>query len=121
MDIKNGFESLTKDIQEYLKRNFEDARMTFVEETSLMIGNTLASLILTLMLFVAFLFILFGVTILLADVIGFTLATAVSGSIVAAVAIAIYLMREKLFVNGVVKHMCRIFVLKRRENDREKK
>ena len=82
MELKEDFESLAKDVQEYLKRSLDNTKLTLVEELSLMIGNALATMIVTMMLFVALLFILAAMVALLSEVVGFVLAMLIAGAVV---------------------------------------
>ena len=113
MELKEDFESLAKDVQEYLKRSLDNTKLTLVEELSLMIGNALA----TMMLFVALLFILAAMVALLSEVVGFVLAMLIAGAVVVILALLVYLLRSRLFIDGIVGHLCRIFIIKKREHE----
>ena len=117
MELKEDFESLAKDVQEFLKRSLDNTKLTLVEELSLMIGNALATMIVTMMLFVALLFILAAMVALLSEVVGFVFAMIIAGAFVMILALLVYLLRSRLFIDGIVGHLCRIFIIKKREHE----
>lgn len=117
--MKSDFEELCKDAQECINRGKENLKMTFIEEMSLMIGNALASMILVLILFVAFMCILAAAVSLLARYAGFAAAMAIAGIAVAILAAVIHSMRERLFIDGIVKHLCRLLMLRREDDEKE--
>ena len=116
--MKKEFENLTEDVQEYIGRRVDNIKMRIVEELSVIMGDMLASLVIFIMLFTAFLFILIGVVTALAYMIGFVYAMVLAGGIIIAVSAIIYLSRAWLFVDTIVKHLCRLLAV-RKEVDNE--
>ena len=103
MELKEDFESLAKDVQEYLKRSLDNTKLTLVEELSLMIGNALATMIVTMMLFVALLFILAAMVALLSEVVGFVLAMLIAGMNIVRSGLLQGLKRKRLYVTAAMK------------------
>lgn len=121
MGIEKDFDELAKDVQEYLKRSADDAKMTIAEEVSLMIGNAIASAVLSVMLFTAFLLLLAAAMLFLSRFTGIIPAFLIGAAAVAAIAGILYYMRERIFTDAIVRHMCRLFMLRRKGNEREEK
>ena len=116
--MKEDFENLTEDVQEYIGRRVDNIKMRVVEELSVIMGDMLASLVIFFMLFTAFLFILIGVVTALTYAIGFVYAMMLAAGIIIAVSVVIYWSRTWLFVDTIVKHLCRLLSV-RKEVDNE--
>lgn len=117
MGLGRKIENLSSDAQEYLKRSLDDYKMGVVEEVSLMAGGFLAATALFLILFAAFLFMLIAVVALLANVIGFAGAMLVAGGVLAVAAAVLYCMRTQIFVNSAVRHLSRLFALRKEDSN----
>lgn len=115
--MNDGFENLSKDVQEYIVRRVDNVKMTMAEELSIMMGDMLAALVLFFMLFAAFLFVLIGAVAALAQIIGFVYAMLLAAAIIAAVALILYSYRTAIFVNTMVKHLCRLLSIKKEVRD----
>ena len=119
MGVIEDFDNLSKDAQEYLKRRVEGVKMGVVEELSVMMGNAFASLVLFLFLFEALLFILIAVVVVLSRVVDVVLAMLIAGALLVVLAAVIYFLRVRIFTDGIVRHLCRLFSV-RKEAGNEK-
>ena len=117
MGVIEDFDNLSKDAQEYLKRRVEGVKMGVVEELSVMMGNAFASLVLFLFLFEALLFILIAVVVVLSRVVDVVVAMLIAGALLVVLAAVVYFLRERIFTDGIVRHLCRLFSLRKEAGD----
>ena len=117
MGVIEDFDNLSKDAQEYLKRRVEGVKMGVVEEFSVMMGNAFASLVLFLFLFEALLFILIAVVVVLSRVVDVVVAMLIAGALLVVLAAVIYFLRERIFTDGIVRHLCRLFSVRKEAGD----
>ena len=117
MGVIEDFDNLSKDAQEYLKRRVEGVKMGVVEELSVMMGNAFASLVLFLFLFEALLFILIAVVVVLSRVVDVVVAMLIAGALLVVLAAVIYFLRERIFTDGIVRHLCRLFSVRKEAGD----
>lgn len=117
MGVIEDFDNLSMDAQEYLKRRVEGVKMGVVEELSVMMGNAFASLVLFLFLFEALLFILIAVVVVLSRVVDVVVAMLIAGALLVVLAAVIYFMRERIFTDGIVRHLCRLFLVRKEAGD----
>ena len=117
MGVIEDFDNLSKDAQEYLKRRVEGVKMGVVEELSVMMGNAFASLVLFLFLFEALLFILIAVVVVLSRVVDVVVAMLIAGALLVVLAAVIYFLRVRIFTDGIVRHLCRLFSMRKEAGD----
>ena len=117
MGVIDDFDNLSKDAQEYLKRRVEGVKMGVVEELSVMMGNAFASLVLFLFLFEALLFILIAVVVVLSRVMDVVVAMLIAGALLVVLAAVIYFLRVRIFTDGIVRHLCRLFSVRKEAGD----
>ena len=117
MGVIEDIDNLSKDAQEYLKRRVEGVKMGVVEELSVMMGNAFASLVLFLFLFEALLFILIAVVVVLSRVVDVVVAMLIAGVLLVVLAAVIYFLRERIFTDGIVRHLCRLFSVRKEAGD----
>ena len=117
MGVIEDFDNLSKDAQEYLKRRVEGVKMGVVEELSVMMGNAFASLVLFLFLFEALLFILIAVVVVLSRVVDVVVAMLIAGALLVVLAAVIYFLRERIFTDGIARHLCRLFSVRKEAGD----
>lgn len=117
MGVIEDFDNLSKDAQEYMKRRVEGVKMGVVEELSVMMGNAFASLVLFLFLFEALLFILIAVVVVLSRVVDVVVAMLIAGALLVVLAAVIYFLRERIFTDGIVRHLCRLFSVRKEAGD----
>ena len=113
MGVIEDFDNLSKDAQEYLKRRVDGVKMGVVEELSVMMGNAFASLVLFLFLFEALLFILIAVVVVLSRVVDVVVAMLIAGGLLVVLAAVIYFLRVRIFTDGIVRHLCRLFSVRK--------
>ena len=117
MGVIEDFDNLSKDAQEYLKRRVDGVKMGVVEELSVMMGNAFASLVLFLFLFEALLFILIAVVVVLSRVVDVVVAMLIAGALLVVLAAVIYFLRVRIFTDGIVRHLCRLFTVRKEAGD----
>ena len=117
MGVIEDFDNLSKDAQEYLKRRVDGVKMGVVEELSVMMGNAFASLVLFLFLFEALLFILIAVVVVLSRVVDVVVAMLIAGVLLVVLAAVIYFLRVRIFTDGIVRHLCRLFSVRKEAGD----
>ena len=117
MGVIEDFDNLSKDAQEYLKRRVEGVKMGVVEELSVMMGNAFASLVLFLFLFEALLFIRIAVVVVLSRVVDVVVAMLIAGALLVVLAAVIYFLRVRIFTDGIVRHLCRLFSVRKEAGD----
>ena len=117
MGVIEDFDNLSKDAQEYLKRRVEGVKRGVVEELSVMMGNAFASLVLFLFLFEALLFILIAVVVVLSRVVDVVVAMLIAGALLVVLAAVIYFLRVRIFTDGIVRHLCRLFSVRKEAGD----
>lgn len=117
MGVIEDFDNLSKDAQEYLKRRVEGVKMGVVEELSVMMGNAFASLVLFLFLFEALLFILIAVVVVLSRVVDVVVAMLIAGALLVVLAAVVYFLRVRIFTDGIVRHLCRLFSVRKEAGD----
>lgn len=117
MGVIEDFDNLSKDAQEYLKRRVDGVKMGVVEELSVMMGNAFASLVLFLFLFEALLFILIAVVVVLSRVVDVVVAMLIAGALLVVLAAVIYFLRVRIFTDGIVRHLCRLFSVRKEAGD----
>ena len=117
MGVIEDFDNLSKDAQEYLKRRVEGVKMGVVEELSVLMVNAFASLVLFLFLFEALLFILIAVVVVLSRVVDVVVAMLIAGALLVVLAAVIYFLRVRIFTDGIVRHLCRLFSVRKEAGD----
>ena len=115
MSIKGNFDTLYNDADEYVKRSIDSYKLLFVESISLLYGDVACGFVLFMLLFLAFVFMLAAMVVLLAPVTGFAVSLIIAVAVLAVVALLVYLLKIRLFVNGAVKRICRILFAKNNE------
>ncbi len=111
--MREEIENLSEDVQEYLGRRMDNIKMRTVEEVSVIMGDMLASMVIFFMLFTAFLFVLAGAVAALTMAVGLVLAMVLAGLAIAAAAFAVYALRTRIFVNTLVRHLCRLLSVRK--------
>lgn len=109
MGIGTGLGNLSKDAGEYVKRSIDNCKLQTVEQLSLLIGDMVCGFVVSMLLFIAFLFILSLVTMVLATYIGYLLSVTAVVVLILLLALLAYVFRVPLFVNGVVSRLMALF------------
>ena len=109
MGFKAGIEEISKAALEYLKRNVDGCKLHLVECLSLLFGDVLCVFVLSMFLFVAYLTRMVLVAILLTPLIGLPLSIVAIAVLLLLTAWVVYLLRERLFVDKMVRRFVKIF------------
>ncbi len=109
MGLGADIENISKDALEYLKRSVDGCKLSLIENLSMLIGDIICVFALSMLFFVVFLAAVAGVVILLIPLIGFPLSILAAASLLLLMALLVYVFRERLFVNGVVKYLVKMF------------
>ena len=109
MGFKAGIEEISKAALEYLKRNVDGCKLHLVECLSLLFGDVLCVFVLSMFLFVAYLTLMVLVAILLTPLIGLPLSIVAIAVLLLLTAWVVYLLRERLFVDKMVRRFVKIF------------
>ena len=117
MSIKGNFKTLCDDADEYVKRSIDSYKLLLVESLSLLYGDVACGFVLFMLLFFAFMFLIVAMVALLTPMTGLVVALMVAVALLVSVALLVYVFKIRLFVNGAVKRICRIFFAD--DNDEE--
>ena len=98
MSIKENFETLYNDADEYVKRSIDSYRLFVIDSLSLLYGDVACGFVVFMLLFLAFIFMLVAMVVLLAPFIGLAVALLMAVALLVAVALSVYLFRVNLFV-----------------------
>ena len=110
MGFKAGIEEISKAALEYLKRNVDGCKLHLVECLSLLFGDVLCVFVLSMFLFVAYLTLMVLAAILLTPLIGLPLSIVAIAVLLLLTAWVVYLLRERLFVDKMVRRFVKIFL-----------
>ena len=119
MGFRADIENISKDALEYLKRSMEGCKLRMVENLSLLLGDVICGFVLFMLLFVAYLALMVAIAILLFPLIGVPLSIVVVALLMLFTAMVVYMLRERLFVDGIVRHLSRIFFEKSTDDDKK--
>lgn len=119
MGLRSNLDEMSKDALEFLRRSMDGCKLRLVENLSLLMGGLVCGFVLFQLLFVAYLALMVAIVILLLPHIGLPLSIVVAALLMLLTAMIVYMLRERLFVDGIVRHLSRIFFEK--STDDEKK
>ena len=109
MGLGADIDKISKAALEYLKRNVDGCKLHLVECLSLLLGDVLCVFILSMFLFVAYLALVVLIAILLMPFIGFPLSIVAVAMLLLLTAWVMYMLRERLFVDRMVRRFAKIF------------
>ena len=109
MGFRADIEDISKDALEYLKRGIDGCKLRLVENLSLFVCDVVCFFVLFMLLFVAYLALMVAIVILLLPLIGLTLAIVSVAVLLLLTAWVVYMLRERLFVDRMVRHFVKIF------------
>lgn len=109
MEIGKNLQDISNDAREYIKRSIDGYRLQFAENMSTLMGEVACRSVMFMLLFIAFLFMLVALVLVLALYIGHVLASLVAALFLTAVSILLYLFRERLFTDWFVKRIMKTF------------
>lgn len=117
MSIKENFETLYNDADEYVKRSIDSYRLFVIDSLSLLYGDVACGFVVFMLLFLAFIFMLVAMVVFLAPVTGFAVALLLAVLLLALMALLVYVFKMRLFVNRAVRRFCRILFAKEDEKE----
>lgn len=109
MGFRADIGNISKDALEYLKRSMDGCKLRLVENLSLLLGDVICGFVLFMLLFVAYLALMVAIVFLLLPHIGLPLSIVVVALLLLLTAMIIYMLRERLFIDGIVRHLSRMF------------
>ena len=109
MGFRADIGNISKDALEYLKRSMDGCKLCIVEKLSLLLGDVICGFVLFMLLFVAYLAMMIAIIVLLLPLIGLPLSIVVVALLLLLTAIIVYMLRERLFIDGIVRHLSRMF------------
>ena len=118
MGFKAGIEEISKAALEYLKRNVDGCKLHVVECLSLLFGDVLCAFVLSMFLFVVYLTLMVLVAILLMPLVGLPLSIVAVAVLLLLTAWVVYLLRECLFVDRMVRRFVKIFFKEMEGNEK---
>lgn len=119
MGFRADIGNISKDALEFLKRSVDGCKLRIAENLSLLLGDVICGFVLFILLFVAYLALMVAIAILLLPLIGLPLSIVVVASLLLLTAMIIYMLRERLFVDGIVRHLSRMFFEKSGEDGKD--
>ena len=109
MGFRADIGNISKDALEYLKRSMDCCKLCIVEKLSLLLGDVICGFVLFMLLFMAYLAMMIAIIVLLLPLIGLPLSIVVVALLMLLTAMVVHMLRERLFVDRVVRHFARIF------------
>lgn len=109
MDIKENFDKLSDATQQYIDMRVDSAKLHIVEKLSIMCNEVLSYVVVSLLVVMALFFMLIAAVAFLAPIIGFVYSVLSVAGLLVIIAIVLFFMRKKLFLNVMVKCFCRMF------------
>ncbi|MBO7193678.1 MAG: hypothetical protein J6V47_05275 [Bacteroidaceae bacterium] len=109
MGFRADIEDISKDALEYLKRGLDGCKLHLVESLSLLFGDVVCLFVLSLLLFVAYIALMVVVAMLLFPLIGLPLSILAVAVLLLFTAVVVFLFRERLFADRIVRHFVKIF------------
>jgi membrane protein implicated in regulation of membrane protease activity len=119
MGFRADIGNISKDALEFLKRSVDGCKLRIVENLSLLLGDVICGFVLFMLLFVAYLALMVAIMILLLPLIGLPLSIVVVALLLLLTAMIVYMLRERLFVDGIVRHLSKMFFEKSGENGKK--
>lgn len=109
MGFRAEIENISKDALEYLKRGIDGCKLRLIENLSLLFGDVICFFVLSMLLFVAYMALMVAIVIVLLPVIGLPLAIVAVALLLLITAMVLYMLRERLFADKMVKRFVKIF------------
>ena len=118
MGFRADIEDISKAALEYLKRNVDGCKLHVVECLSLLFGDVICVFVLSMFLFVAYLALMVLVAILLMPLVGLPMSIVAVAVLLLLTAWVVYLLRERLFVDRMVRRFVKIFFKEMEGNEK---
>lgn len=121
MGFRADIGNITKDALEYVKRSMDGCKLHLIENLSLLLGDVICGFVLFMLLFVAYLALMVAIVFLLLPHIGLPLSIVVVALLMLLTAMVVHMLRERLFIDGIVRHLSRMFFEKNGNDEKEGK
>jgi hypothetical protein len=109
MGVGENLNELSKDTREYVKRSIDSYKLQIVENLSLLLGDIICGFVVSMLLFLAFLFVLAAIVMVLSVYIGYAFAVLAVVGVLLLSALVVYVFRVPLFVNAMVERLVTLF------------
>ena len=121
MGFRADIENISKDALEYLKRSMDGCKLRMVENLSLLLGDVICGFVISMLLLVAYLALMTAVAMLLMPLIGLPLSIIAVAVFLLLTAWLVYVLRERLFVDRMVKRFVNMFFEKGSNDGKEQR
>lgn len=109
-DYKKPVDDLADDLKKYVDLRVDDLKLKMVRGLSLSIARVLTSLALIMLLGFAVLTLIFAVVLLIGSATGhYALGAIIAAGILLLASLVVFLLRKKLFTDGLVRMFVQIF------------
>ena len=115
MGFRADIGNISKDALEFLRRSMDGYKLRLVEDLSLLMGGLVCGFVLFQLLFVACLLLLALLVFSMIPFVGLPLALLAAALLLMFAAFLLFVFRERIFVDGFVRHFAKMFFGK--END----
>lgn len=120
MSNSNDYKQLLDDAKSYLNTRYDLLRLELLDKLSTVIGMLLLSIVLILLVFAVLAYCSVALVSLLAQALPLPAACCIIAAAIAAFAVAIYLLRDKLFINPLIRFLSSV-LYKESDTDETKK
>ena len=117
MGFRADIWNVSKDALEFLKRSVDGCKLRIVENLSLLLGDVICGFVLFMLLFVAYLALMVAFVILLLPLMGLPLSIIAVSLLLLLTALVVFLLREHLFVDRMVRNFARMFFEENNKNE----
>ena len=112
MSNKSDYQQLLDDAKSYLATRYDLLRLELLDKLSVILSMLLFAIVIILLVFAAIAFASVAIVSALAEVIELPAACCIVGAVVLLAAVTAYLLKDKLFVNPMVKFLSSIIFSK---------
>lgn len=109
MEVKQNFDRLADDVQEYINLRVDSVKLYVVQVLSSFLSDMLSRIVLFVFLFLSLVFMLIALMFLLAPLIGWVWSACVIVILLLLMAFSVYLGRKSLFTNMMIGRLCKMF------------
>ncbi len=102
------YKKLLEDAKQYLNSRYDLLRLELLEKLSRILGLVILALVVVLLVFGALAFFGMALIFLLSKVVPLTVSCCILGAVFLLLILLAYLLRERLFINPVVKSLAKI-------------
>ena len=119
MEIKENFDSLSRDAREFIDLKIEEVKLSLVERLSLLFADALSWLLVMVLLALALLCLMAAFVAVLTYFVGLLLALLVTAVILLVAAYLLYTVRGNLFGNRMVARLYKVFFYENQKCDED--